>query len=317
MYTSAFTRALTLGAVTLLTAQQAFAADVKSPYKAVGDIVVFQPSSNLDPELVPYAEASDFKIIYSQGGPGDIAVAQSGKNYYCNAVQLPTDFDPASARFVDNFVLFSGKAWQGCKPLDYPIDAEKFSALDFPFYSDGKVVLTVAGERIEGADAASFKTLARNQAKDKNHYYFMAGEDVILPYKRSASAFPPCYGWGNIDGTMYYQGQPRPDVDSESFTCFSFNTAADKHGFYAGGKTAQAVIPAGVNVRAIKPLTEEILSDGKYVWFVGIEATLLSGINAGKVRWEKTRTGNKITDGANSWECTSFKTNDDPTCNKL
>lgn len=317
MRTSAFTRALTLGAFTLLAAQHAFAADIKSPYKAAGDIVVFQPSSNVDPELVPYAEAGDFKIIYSQGGPGDIAVAQSGKNYYCNAVKLPAGFDPATARFVDDFILFSGKAWQGCKPLDYAIDAAKFEALDFPFYSDGKVVLTVTGERIKDADAASFETLARNQARDKNRYYFMAGEDVILPYKRSARAFSPCYGWGNVDDTMYYQGKKRSDVDSKSFTCFSFNTAADKHGFYVGGKPPQAVIPEDVNVLNIKPLTENILSDGKHVWFVGIQATLLTGINAAKVSWEKTMDGEKITDGVNSWECTETQTNDDPTCNKL
>lgn len=317
MSTPAFARVLTLGAFTLLTTQHAFAAEadnVKPPYKAAGDIVVYQPSSNVDPELVPYAEAGDFKIIYREGST---AVARSGNNYYCNAVKLPAGFDPASARMVDDFVLFEGKAWADCKPLDYPLDAGKFEALDFPFYSDGKVVLTVTGERIKDADGASFETLARNQAKDKNHYYFMASEDVILPYKRSASAYPPCYGWGNVDGTMHHEGKPRPDVDSKSFTCFSFSTAADKHGFYAGSKTPQAVIPAGVDVRAIKPLAENILSDGKHVWFVGIEATLLTGINAGKVSWKETMDGKKITDGVNSWECTPSQTNDEPTCNKL
>ena len=317
MRTSAFARALTLGAFTLLTAQHAFAAEadnVKPPYKAAGDIVVFQPSSNVDPELVPGAEAGDFKIIYNDRS---VAIAHSGKNFYCNARKLPAGFDPATAKVLDNFVLFAGKGWASCKPLDYAIDTEKFEALDFPFYSDGNVVLDVTGERIKDADAASFETLDRNQAKDKNHYYFMAGEDVILPYKRSASAYPPCYGWGNIDGKIYHEGKPQPDVDSKSFTCFSFSIAADKHGFYAGSKTPQAVIPAGVNVRAIKPLPENILSDGKHVWFVGVQATLLTGINAGKVRWEDTMDGKKITDGVNSWECTTTQTNDDPTCNKL
>lgn len=317
MSTSAFTRALTLGAFTLLTAQHAFAEEgdnVKPPYKAAGDIVVYQPSSNVDPVLVPYAEAGNFKIIYNDQS---VAVAQSGENYYCNALKLPAGFDPSAAQVLDGFVLFENKAWANCEPLDYAIDTEKFDALDFPFYSDGKVVLTVTGERIKEADAASFNTLDRNQAKDKNHYYFMADEDVILPYKRSASAYPPCYGWGNVDGTMYYQGKPRSDVDSKSFTCFSFSTAADKHGFYVGGKPPQAVIPEGVNVRAIKPLTENILSDGNHVWFVGVQATLLTGLNAAKVSWEKTMDGEKITDGVNSWECTETQTNDDPTCNKL
>lgn len=317
MNTSAFTRALTVGAFTLLTAQQAFAAEavnVKPPYKAAGDIVVFQPSSNVDPELVPYAEAGDFKIIYNDRS---VAIAHSGKNYYCNALPLPAGFDPAVAQVVDGFILFEGKGWVNCKPLDYAIDTEKFEALDFPFYSDGKVVLTVTGERIKDADAASFKTLAQNQAKDKNHYYFMASEDVILPCKRSAIAYPPCYGWGNIDGAIHYEGKPRPDVDSKSFACFAFSTAADKHGFYVGGKPPQAVIPEDVNVRAIKPLTENILSDGKHVWFVGIQATLLTGINAAKVSWEETMDGEKITDGVNGWECTETQTNDDPTCTKL
>lgn len=252
--------------------------------------MVFQPSSNVDPVLVPYAEAGNFKIIYNDRG---VAVARSGENYYCNALKLPTGFDPSAAQVLDGFVLFENKAWADCKPLDYAIDTEKFDALDFPFYSDSKMVLTVTGERIKESDAASFNTLERNQAKDKNHYYLMTGDDVILPYKRSASAYPPCCGRGNVDDTMYYEGKPRPDVDSKSFTCFSFSTAADTHGFYAGGKPSQAVIPAGVNVRAIKPLTKNILSDGKHVWFVGIEATLLTGINAGKVSWEETMNGKK------------------------
>lgn len=317
MSSFAFARALTLGAFTVLTAQHAFAAEasaIKHPYKAIGETVTFQFYSNVDAELVPDVDVRDFEIIYK----GDsIAVARSGKNYYCNAVKLPAEFDPATARFVDDFVLFSGKALESCKPLDYAIDAEKFQALDSPFYTDGKSVIIVTGERMKDVDVATFKTLSTHQAKDKNNYYFIAGDHVTLPYKRSANAYPPCYGWGNVDGTMYFEGEPRSDVDSKTFTCFSFNTAADKHGFYAGGKTPQAVIPAGVNVRAIKPLTENILSDGKHVWFVGIEATLLTGINAGKVSWEDTLGGQKITDGVNRWECTPGKTDDQPTCHKL
>lgn len=312
-----FTRALTLGAITLLTAQQAFAAEadaIKYPYKAVGETVIFQYYRNVDPQLVPDVDVRDFKIIYKGYS---ITVARSGKNYYCDALKLPAGFDPAKARFVEDFVFFSGKSWESCKPLDYAIDAEKFTALDNPFYTDGKTIVLTSGERMEDVDVATFKTLSSHQAKDKSHYYFVAGDRVKLPYHHSVNTYPPCYGWGNIDGAMYYEGQPRPDVDSESFTCFTFNTAADKHGFYAARKTPQAVIPAGVDVRAIKPLTENILSDGKHVWFVGVQATLLTGINGGKVSWTKTMDGNKITDGVTSWECTPTQTNDDPTCIKL
>ena len=317
MSTSALTRAFTLGAFTLLTAQHAFAAEadtIKYPYKAVGETVTFQYYRNVDPQLVPDVDVRDFKIIYKGYS---ISVARSGKNYYCDALKLPAGFDPAKARFVEDFVLFSGKAWADCKPLDYAIDTEKFKELDLPFYTDEKTVLLVTGERMTDVDVATFKTLSTHQATDKSHYYFVAGNHVKLPYHQSVNTYPPCYGWGNIDGAIHYEGKPRPDVDSKSFACFAFSTAADKHGFYVAGKPPQAVIPEDVNVLNIKPLTENILSDGKYVWFVGIQATLLTGINAAKVSWEKTMDGEKITDGVNSWECAETQTNDDPTCNKL
>ena len=317
MRTSVFTRAITLGAFTLLTAQTAFAAEadtIKYPYKAVGETVTFQVYSNVDPQLVPDVDVRDFKIIYYDRS---VAVARSGKNYYCNALKLPDGFDPKRTKVLDSFILFEDKAWASCKALDYAIDTEKLEALDFPFYSDGKVILLVTGERMTDVDVATFKTVSTHQAKDKSHYYFVGSDNVKLPYHHSVNTYPPCDGWGNIDGVMHYEGKPRPDVDRNSFACPAFSTAADKHGFYVGGKPPQAVIPTGVNVPNIKPLTDNILSDGKHVWFVGVQATLLTGLNAAKVRWEDTMDGKKITDGVNSWECTETQTNDDPTCNKL
>lgn len=319
MSPSVFARALTLGAFTLLTAQHAFAEEadtdtIKYPYKAVGETVIFQYYRNVDPQLVPDVDVRDFKIIYKGYS---ISVARSGKNYYCDALKLPAGFDPAQARFVEDFVLFSGKAWADCKPLDYAIDAEKFKALDNPFYTDSKTVLLVTGERMKDVDVATFKTLSMHQANDKSHYYFVAGNHVKLPYHHSVKTYPPCYGWGNIDGTMHYEGKPRPEVDSKSFACFASYTAIDKHDFYVTrGKAAQVVIPEDVNVQEIKMLTEEIYSDGKYVWFVGREAMLLSGINASKVSWKKKGSVYRITDGDNRWKCAVSNDYDEPVCDK-
>ena len=311
-----FTRALTLGAFTLFATQQTVAAqagNVKPPYKIAGNIVVFQPAANIAPEVVAGANPADFKIIYKAD---HAVIARSGVSYYCNAQKLPQTFEPAAAHMAGDFVFFAGKGWAGCELLDYAVDGENFEALDFPFFTDRKVVLTISGKQIKGADAATFETLANNQARDKNQYYFVADKDVAIPWKRRASAYPPCYGWGNVDGELYYAGVKQPQADAASFRCFSFNIAADKEGFYIYGKP-QAVIPADAQVKNITPLSDNSFSDGKYVWFVGVDATLLSGINAGKAKVEDIDGGEKVSDGVTGWQCTTTKTSDEPSCRRV
>ncbi|WP_168709119.1 MULTISPECIES: DKNYY domain-containing protein [Brenneria] len=189
---------MALGAFSLLATQHSGAAEidnVKPPFKTSGSMVVFQPFENSTPEPLPDADSANFKLIYKGNYPDKTNIASSGRNYYCNALKLPQEFNPDSASIIEeSFLLANGKAYVNCKPMNFNVDDDNFAALDFPFFTDRKVVFTIKGESVDGADAATFETLENNQAKDKNRYYVIAGKSVALPYKRSASAYPPCYG---------------------------------------------------------------------------------------------------------------------------
>ncbi|WP_139829345.1 DKNYY domain-containing protein [Lonsdalea iberica] len=289
--------------------------NVKYPYKLIGDKIVFQPAANIAPEVLPDINPESFKVIYRNHG--GINIASSGENYYCNASKLPNDFNPDAARVFDGEFLFANnKAYAECNLLDFNVDVEHFKDLDFPFFTDKKVVLTITGEKIEGVDAGSFVTLSTHQAKDKNNYYFVAGKTVVLPYKRNASAYPPCYGWANIDGALYYEGSKHPDADVSTFKCFSFTMSADKHGFYVYDKR-QPVIPADTAVKNINPVSEHVFSDGKYVWFVAVDAELIKDVNPKKMHIEQDSGEVRISDGVNQWACILMKDKYDSSCHKI
>ncbi|MFP1786550.1 DKNYY domain-containing protein [Lonsdalea quercina] len=289
--------------------------DVKYPYKLIGDRVVFQPFANVAPEVLSDVDLDSFKVIYRNHGNTNIA--SSGGNYYCNALKLPQDFNPDTARVFDGSFLFvNNKAYADCALLDFNVNGEDFTALDFPFFTDRKVVFTISGSKIEGVDVKTFKTLSTHQAKDKNNYYFVARNDVFLPYKHNASAYSPCYGWANIDGELYYEGLKYPDADVSTFKCFSFTMSADKHGFYVYDKR-QTVIPADTAVKNINPVSENVFSDGKYVWFVAVDAELIKDVNPQKMRVEQDRGEVRISDGVNKWACILMKDKYDSSCHKV
>ncbi|KAA8996930.1 hypothetical protein FJU30_19945 [Affinibrenneria salicis] len=281
---------------------------VKYPYKVINDRVVYQKAANLSPQPLADASPDDFERVYKND---EIALGKSNGHYYCNDTKLPAGFDLATGATLDVFLFSNVGTFASCKPMAEKVDRDKFNALDFPFFSDGQHIFLRDGEVLAGADAASFQPRGMNQAFDKQHYYFMEGDSVRLPYRGSVNIYAPCWGWANIDGALYYRGEKQNDVDVKTFQCLAFTLAADKKGFYIYGKPYPIFAP-DVKLNNIKPLSAQVFSDGKYSWHVGVEPTLLEGINSKALKVD----GRVISDGVSEWYCADVKTGDEPTCHK-
>lgn len=287
---------------------------VTAPWKNLSGNVVYQPHENSTPRILEGADANAFSAIYTGG---DINIAQSQGHFYCNEQTLPEGFDPNSATVNESFLFSNVGSFVSCEKTAVPLDGEHFHALDFPYYSDGKVIVTISGSLVEGADPATFTVLEQNQGKDKAHYFFNAGKDVVLPVKKSAKAFSPCYGWANVDGTLYYEGIRQPQADAATFRCFSFTTAADKHGFYSGGGKHLTRIPEDASLNKLKAIEESVFTDGKYVWFVSATGMLLEGLDAKRIKIDDVMGDKEITDGTITWQCPSMGIIGEARCEKV
>ncbi|WP_426448585.1 DKNYY domain-containing protein [Siccibacter colletis] len=309
------TLALITCSVTFACSQQALATSgVTAPWKTIDGKVVFQPNENTPPQPLTGADANAFAAIYTGG---DINIAQSQGHFYCNDQTLPKGFNPDSATVNENFLFSNIGSFACCEKTAVTLNAETFHALAFPYYTDGKTVVTISGSLVEGADAASFTVLTQNQAKDKSHYFFNAGEDVTLPVIKSAHAFAPCYGWADVDGTLYYEGIKQPHADAATFRCFSFSNAADKHGFYSGEGKVLALFPKGVAPGQIRAIDEDVYTDGKHVWFVSVRGMLLEGLDAKHVKVDSVMGDIEVSDGAVTWQCPSMGIVGEPRCKKV
>ncbi|MCA7013947.1 DKNYY domain-containing protein [Dickeya dadantii] len=290
-------------------------AEVKPPYQVEQGKVVYRVSVNADPQVLAEAKPQDFRVLLREKR---VALAVSGHRYYCNQQPLPDGFKPESARLrYDSFLISNVGSYVGCERMKQDIDIDSFQALDFPFFRDRNHVWLPDGEELNGVDIASFKTLARNQAFDKQNYYFVENETSVIPYQKSAPSAGSCFGWATIDGNLYYRGEQRADGDAASFRCLTFSTALDKNGFYVFGRPYQG-LPAGVKAADIRmlPNNEKLATDGEHIWFLGVEPVQLAGLSLRDVRVVPDANGYTISDGKTRWLCGSGKVNGRPLCRK-
>lgn len=290
-------------------------AEVKTPYQVEQGKVVYRASTYADPQVLKDAKPSDFRVLLKEER---MVLAVSGKHYYCNQQSLPEGFKPDSARLLgDRFLNTNVGTYVSCERIQQDIDADSFQALDFPFFRDRNHIWLPDGEILNGVDVASFRTLAMNQAFDKQNYYFVENETSVVPYQKSAPIAGNCFGWATIDGKQYYRGELQTDADAASFRCLSFNAALDKNGFYIFGRLYQG-LPAGVKVAEIRmlPNNEKLATDGEHVWFLDVEPMQLSGLNPREVNIKPDIDGYTITDGKTRWQCDSVKVNNLPQCQK-
>ncbi|TYL43804.1 DKNYY domain-containing protein [Dickeya sp. ws52] len=290
-------------------------ADVKPPYQVEQDKVVYRVSVNADPQVLEGAKPADFRVLLREKR---VALAVSGSRYYCNQQPLPAGFKPDGARLrYETFLITNVGSFVGCERMKQDIDADSFQALDFPFFRDRHHVWLPDGEELNGVDVASFKTLARNQAFDKQNYYFVENETSVIPYQKQPPSAGNCFGWATIDGSLYYRGEQRADGDAASFRCLTFNTALDKNGFYVFGRPYPAM-PDGVKTADIHmlPDNEKLATDGEHIWFLGVEPVQLAGLSLRDVKVEPDANGYTISDGKARWQCGSGKVNGRPLCRK-
>lgn len=113
-------------------------------------------------------------------------------------------------------------------------------------------------------------------------------------------------------GDIYYLGEKNESADARMFQCFSFTVAADKHGFYLYGKPFPIFI-LDVKVKNIKFFSDHVVTDKKSVWFVKLESEKLDGINGEKA----TVKDSTISDGVNTWQCSDFKSGNEPMYTKV
>ncbi|WP_192457148.1 DKNYY domain-containing protein [Musicola keenii] len=302
--------ALSLGMVTLSSY-----ADVPPPYKVVDGKVALQISVNVPAQVLPGAKPENFRVLQKSRG---MILAASGNNFYCNQRPLPAGFNAESARIRGEFFLVSNVgSYLSCERMNHNIDANTFQALDFPFFRDRTHVWLPDGETLEGVDADSFKSIGRSQAFDKKNYYYAEREITVTPYSKKVAAFGNCFGWASVDGVAFFRGESRKDVDVASFRCLTFNAALDKQKFYVFDRVYPG-LPAGVNVEDIKVVrgTDKLVTDGKRVWFLGVEPVLLSGLKSDDVKLKSELNGYTISDGATRWQCGKVKIGDNPLCSK-
>lgn len=307
---------LMLTAALCVASQQSVAADgerLARGYKAVDGKVVFQVAMNIAPVVLEGANPADFSVLASSNYSN---VVRSNGRYYCNARPLPEGTDIASASISEYFLLSNTVSLVSCEPLSFPVDRASFRELDFPYFADKTHVFTVTGELLPKADPATFQTLASNQAKDKAHYFFDAHESIVLPYKKSAEAYPPCYGWAKIDGQIYYEGKPYADVDLASLRCLNFMNAVDKAGFFVYSKR-EASLPGDANVSQIKSLAKNVFTDNRYVWFADGDVERLEGLNPARVTVSKGDEAVVIRDGKQGWSCSVWQSSSRDRCERV
>ncbi|CAM3505974.1 hypothetical protein VA7868_01697 [Vibrio aerogenes CECT 7868] len=283
----------------------AYAADSIRPYKTEQQKVVYQRYSNHPAKTLSGAKAEDFELLYK----GDFAVGASSGNYYCNAEKLPSGLDTQSARILDNFLVTNVGSFASCKRT-VDIDLENFQALNHPFFRNGDTILLVTGEVLKGADGKTFKS-AFGQGYDAKHYFYVAKDTVTIPYQKQVKLYDECSGWAAVDNKSYYSGEARGDVDAASFKCLTFNASADKKGFLIAGKRSLK-FPSDVNMKALKVLQDNFITDGHYVWFAGISPYFFKGIQAKTAQVK----GMTISDGQQRWRCENSQTDDQPMCEK-
>lgn len=290
-------------------------AEVKYPYKMINGEVVYQRYGNVAPVSLDGAKKNDFTLLANSD---DMAVGRSDNNYYCNGTRLPKDFDPSTAKILDAFLLTNTGAYAGCKLIPQTVDAEQFTALEFPFYSDGKHIFTRSGDVMENVDIATFKAPVMNQAYDKKHYFYAGKNKIVIPYQHSVKICTPSASWANVDSQVYYRGEKRADVDASSLHCLTQNTAVSNAGFYTSGKL-QPFAAEGINASNITSVKndDKVFTDGPHVWFVNVDAQLLEGVNSKSLNLEKDGSDYTISDGSSKWECASFQNVGEPACHKV
>lgn len=282
-------------------------AEIVAPYQLDAGKVIFKPYGNQAGIPLAGAVPTDFDVTYRND---DFSIAHSQGRYFCNAQPLPDSFDLNTAKALGSFLLSGQQAYAYCEQIKVPVNTAAFTLLDHPFASDDRHVFLVTGELLEGADPKHLKT-AHGQAADQRHYYYVADQTKVIPHKGKVALYDVCQGWANIDGTLYFEGEPQQEVDATSFHCLNFSSAVTKDGFYSGNQRI-APLPKGVDSALIKPLQENFVTDGTRVWYVNVQPTELEGVNlaAAKVEYDQ------LSDGLHNWDCSVHDDLGNPSCEK-
>ncbi len=281
-------------------------AELKSSYKEIDGKIAFQKYSNHDPIILNGATLDNFSIKYANDY---INIAGSSPNWYCNGIALDDGFDPDAATALESFLISDTGSYAMCESLSVDIDKNSFTALNFPFFKDDNHVFTIKGNIVEDADSASFVS-GRNQGFDKNNYFFVEANTVVLPYQDSVELYE-CFGWAKIDGSIHYKGKKREEIDVNSYKCLNFSNAIDKNNFYNfGAKSASFKQP--IATENIKLLSDNFITDGTKIWYLHIEAFAIEGLDLSSVEID----GRTISDGKQSWQCESALQEGVPLCKK-
>ncbi|MGY3962375.1 DKNYY domain-containing protein [Aeromonas veronii] len=273
-------------------------AEVTAPYQLEAGKVVFKPYGNQPGKPLADASPTDFDVTYRND---DFSITLSQGRYFCNDQRLPASFDINTAKALGSFLLSGQQAYAYCEQINVPVNTDAFALLDHPFASDGRHVFLVTGELLEGADPKHLKTV-HGQAADQTK---------VIPHRGKVALYDTCQGWANIDGTLYFEGEPQQEVDATSFHCLNFSSAVTKDGFYSGNQRI-APLPKGVDSALIKPLQENFVTDGTRVWYVNVQPTELEGVNlaAAKVEYDL------LSDGVHNWDCSVHDDLGNPSCEK-
>lgn len=290
-----------LGAVSI----QAFAEDTSLyPYKVVGQQVFFQRYSNEPAKLVAQATGKDFKLIYHDH---KMAIGAANGHYFCDSLQLPQGLDISSASVLDSFLMTNVGAYAFCQPT-VDINPNTFAALYYPFFRNGDQILLATGHVLAGADGTTFHS-HNNQGYDKHRYYFIGGEHKSVAYQHHVTLFKDCYAWANVDGALYYEGELRDDIDTETFKCLDFYVAADTYGLLFHGQRVYS-FSEKMDTNRLNMVKDNIVSDGQFAWFVGVEPYRFDGLDVSKLNVN----GNMISDGRHDWRCQNYKQGNQPMC---
>lgn len=283
-------------------------AEVTAPYQLEAGKVVFKPYGNQPGKSLADASPTDFDVTYRND---DFSIALSQGRYFCNDQRLPASFDINTAKALGSFLLSGQQAYAYCEQINVPVNTDAFALLDHPFASDGRHVFLVTGELLEGADPKHLKTV-HGQAADQHHYYYVADQTKVIPHRGKVALYDSCQGWANIDGTLYFEGEPQQEVDATSFHCLNFSSAVTKDGFYSGNQRI-APLPKGVDSALIKPLQENFVTDGTRVWYVNVQPTELEGVNLATAKVEY----DQLSDGEHNWDCSVHDGLGNPSCEKM
>ncbi len=268
--------------------------DIKRPYKKIEGKIAYQ-FGNKEPVFLEGASLEHFHLKYVDDY---MAVAESNGNWYCNGTLLGSDFEADTAQVMGSLLLSNSGNYAYCSALDFNLDAESVTDLDYPFFKDANHVFTTSGELLKNADAQTF-TAKRNQGFDNKHYFFVERDTITLPYSKKVTLHD-CFGWAQIDGELYYKAEKRTDVDKESYRCLDFYTAVDKNHIYNYGEISATFKPQ-ISTANLTPLNEYFLTDGTKVWYLNVETFLIEGLDISSLTVDK-RT---ISDNKQTWQCES------------